>query len=589
MNRTTLTLFTTTICLSQTVTASDTLEPVVVTATRTEQKVSETLSAVTIITREEINRSAAQTLPELIAGTTGVDVITSGGYGKSSKVYIRGSEGKHVLLLVDGVRFHDTANANNEANFQYLPLDIIERVEIVRGPKASLYGSDAIGGVIQVFTRQDGNRRSFSAGMGTENTQRLSASLSGDREGVTYSLRASRFQTDGISTRGDNEERDGYENTSAAAHLEYDLSTASQFGGTVHLTNGTTEYDNCSGSDDCLIDFTQWAVNGYWKQRINDQWESKLQLGKSDHERLYKRDAIGDYHGENRTVSWLNDYRVNDLHTVIGGVDYSRDLVSQSYTSDVRWSRESIALFANLITSLENGDQYSLGLRNEDNQQFGNHITGDIAYEWLVGDETTVRAAYGEAFKAPTLYNLYNQPTWDQTLQPERSRTIELSVSRDQWTITLFKTRYRDLINYKSWTDGYENIGKAKVEGLEAETQTTIGAWLLSPTLTVLNPVDQTSKNQLQGRSKRTLKLHGERRVGRGDLIVDWIGQSRRYSFGNVPTAGYGKVDMGYHYPLSREITLRATVGNLLDQEYQLNNGFNTEGRNAFITLNYRM
>lgn len=569
--------------------ATNELDPVVVTATRTAQTVNETLSAVTVITRSQIEQSSANSLPELISGSVGIDIKTSGGYGKSSSIFIRGTESKHVLLLVDGVRFHDAVQSNASANFQYLPLDIIERIEIVRGPKASLYGSDAIGGVIQVFTKPDHDTRYASIGFGSNNSQQLKAGISGSEDQLRYSLRASHFQTDGISTKDGNSEKDGYNNTSLSAQAEYELSHLTTVGFTTHRTEGETEYDYSDSATNYRTDFTQWAADGYLKQTINDNWRTEFHLGKSNHERLSKLDATGDYHAQTQTVSWLNEIKLSDPHTLIGGIDYVRDNASQSYTSSVDWSRESIALFGNLSAMLESGNQYSAGLRHEDNQQFGTHLTGDIAYEWLLSDDSTIRTSYGEAFKAPSLYNLYNQSGWNQNLNPEKSKTIEVSLTTGDITLSLFNTEITNLISYQNWTDGYENIGKAEIDGLELEMRANFSGWNLTPSLTLLNPMDRTNNKQLQSRAKQTLKIHGERKIKANKFSFDWITQSHRYSYGDVYTAGYGKLDLQLSRPLNKKITLNAKAGNILDQHYQLNNGYNTEGRNAFFSLNYRM
>ncbi len=562
--------------------------PIVVTATRMAQTVDQTLASVTIITRDEIERSSAHSLPELIAGSVGIDIKTSGGYGKSSSVFIRGTESRHVLLLIDGIRFHDTVEAYASANFQYLPLDIIERIEIVRGPKASLYGSDAMGGVIQVFTTPDKSSQYASVGVGTENSKRLNTGLSGSHSGINYSLRASQFQTDGISAKADNTEKDGYRNSSFSAKIDISFNEDSKLGASIYHAEGETEYDDCGGSNNCQTDFTQWAADTYWKQEINDYWWTEIHISKSDHKRLSKKDASGDYMAETKMLSWLNNVEWSDQHTIIGGIDFVRDEVFQSYLSDVDWYRESSALFGNMLGSLERGGQYSLGLRYEDNQQFGSHIVGDAAYEWLLFDDSTLRVSYGEAFKAPSLHNLYGQPGWYRTLKPEESKTIELSLTIDRLTVSVFNTKIDNLILYKNWTDGYENIGEVEIDGLELEVYAKLASWDIHPSITLINPMDRSNNRQLQSRSQRTFKINGQRTFGKIKLSLDWIAQSHRYSYGFVRTAGYGKVDVGLVYKLGKDLALNVKAGNLFDKQYQLNNGYNTEGRNTFISLNYR-
>lgn len=579
--------------------ATSELEPVIVTAARTAQTVNETLSAVTVITREEIEESSAHSLPELMAGATGIDIKTSGGYGKASSVFIRGTESKHVLLLIDGVRFHDAIDVNGRANIQFLPLDIIERIEIVRGPKASLYGSDAVGGVIQVFTKPDHDYHYANIGFGTEETQSLSAGFSGSKAGTQYSLRASRFSTEGISAKSNNEESDGYNNNSIAIQIEHALPSNRSIGISLLQSRGETEFDNCYAPyyDDCINDFEQLAINSNWSQQIHEQWDIDIDIGKSDHLRI--SNANGKYHATSSTISILNKVDWNSGQQLLSGIDYIYDEALETRGTSINWNRESIALFGNFTQYLDSERQLSIGLRQEKNQNFGNHLTGDIAYEQPVNKSILLRLSYGEAFRAPSLYELLDPTSGTSTLQPEQSRSIEINLSgefsdRTQWSASLFNTKLDDMIIYDSGSFKYQQLSKAEIDGLEIELKTTVKDWKLSPSITLLNPVDRIHHTQLISRAKQTLKLQAQRNIGKGKISLNWLTQSYRNSYkwndpNGIYTAGYGKLDASINYPWMKNVTLHAKIGNLFDKQYQINNGYNTEGRNAFLSLNYRM
>ena len=584
--------------------SNDALEPIIITANRTVESINETLSMVTIIERKEIEASAAQSLPELVSQSTGLDFITKGGYGQNSSLYLRGTGSGHLLLLVNGVRFHDVTSTNSAASFEHIPVELIERVEIVRGPKASLYGSDAIGGVIQVFTKPEQQSQFASISIGTENTQKISAGFANSREKFSYSLKASQLRTDGTSSKDNNLEADGYENRSISAQLDYILPTDTIIGINSHHSTGYNEYDYCgNSSNNCQSDFTQWSTDTYWKGAINSQWDSEFHLGKSSQQRQSKNDATGDYHGEVFSSSWVNHIKLSQQQRLVSGIDYSQDSTLKSYTSSPNWKRSSTALFGNLSGDLDNSNQYNVGLRIEDNQQFGSHLTGDIAYEKALDNDSTLRLSYGEAFKAPSLYQLYDSSYGDATLQPEESSTIEIHYSRELSTGTtlnaaLFNTVISNMIDWhdpdpsNDWwiaDASYMNINKAEIDGLELEIDTEIDFWKLHTSLALLNPMDRKESKQLLGRAKRTLKLHGTRTLGRYNLSLDWVNQGHRFSYGDSRISGYSKLDLKLGHKLNQQTKLHFKVGNLFDKQYQLEKGFTTAGRTLLLSINYRV
>ncbi len=318
-------------------------EPVVVTATRTARTADETLASVTVITREDIERTQAKSVVELLAGEAGLDAAVNGGYGKSTSLYLRGTNSDHVLVLIDGLKINSATNGIPA--WQYLPLDQIERIEIVRGPRSSLYGADAIGGVVQIFTRAPTERfhAGAEAGYGTYGTSRVGADVSGANGATRFSLTGSHFNTDGIDARaasaGNEGDRDGYRNTSFNARLGHRFANGADVELHAMQAVGHVEYDgnpNQTASDigaaGVRLNFAPSPV-----------WNVKLQTGASrDYTDNFKNGSFSTtFNTLRHTASWQNDVTVGKAQLLTLGLDYQDDRIGSTtnYTEKERANR----------------------------------------------------------------------------------------------------------------------------------------------------------------------------------------------------------------------------------------------------------
>lgn len=582
-------------------TTNETLAPVIVTANRTAQTIDQSLSSVTLITREEIERLQPASITDLLRSRAGIDVASSGSFGKQTSIYSRGSSSKHTLLLIDGVRM-GSASAGG-ASWQHLPPSEIDRIEIVRGPRTSLYGSDAVGGVIQVFTRRgvtgEPKVNAFVGG-GSFKTNKVGASVAGGTDKFFYSLGVSRFETEGIDITKDGD-KDGYENLSVSSNLEYRLSKATSFQLSFLTSQGETEYDNLFDTifNSYQDDFMHSAVRATWQQSLASNWESEVSLAQSyDEMDNHRNSKLTDYYNTRvDQLAWINTLQLG-IHELQLGVDALQDNLSSSTNYDED-SRKNLGAFAQVHVPYGSltGDA---SIRYDDNEQFGSKTTGQLALGYRLVPNLNLRSSVGTAFVTPTFNDLYYpaDPVWggggNPDLKPENSTSYELGIhyspNRFFFDAAVFYTDTEDLLVYDFATSKVQNTNKAEVTGLEIESGLRLENWTLNLAATFLKPEDKETKKDLPRRAKSTLRADLDRNWQDVSVGVSMIGRGTSYddAANTKKLDSHILVDLRASWEFYPSVTLRTSVQNLLDEEYSLAKGYYEAGRAAYLTLEYK-
>lgn len=573
-----------------------TSEPVIVTATRTAQTADASLASVTVITRTDIERTQAKSVAELLAGETGLDAAVNGGYGKTTSLYLRGTNSDHTLVLIDGVKINSATNGI--ASWQYLPVEQIERIEVVRGPRSSLYGSDAIGGVVQIFTRQPTKKfqGNAGAGFGTYGTRNLSAGVSGAEGSTRYSLSAGHTSTDGIDSRtsssGNEGDRDGYRNESLAARMAHRFAGGAEIEVHALYAQGLTEFDGNPNQ----TAFIQDATGVKLSLAPTDIWSVKLQAGNSrDYTDGFKNGIRGDTFNTLRSLaSWQNDITTGRDQLLTLGLDYQDDRIGSTQRYAVN-ERNNRGAFAQHQGKFGNHDVL-VALRRDDNEQFGNHHTGNLAWGYALSPSLQGRLSYGTAFKAPTFNQLYYPNYGSSDLKPEKSRSYEAGLRGKQawgnWDVRAFQTNVENLIATVQVGSNYvaQNVDKALIKGLEAEASTTLAGWNTRASLTLLDPRDTGRDKLLTRRAKRSLKLDADRPYGKWRVGGSLLVQGHRYDdVDNVNrVGGYGLFSLRAQYDMSKQWVFRANLDNAFDKDYETARTYKSPGRTLFFSLGYR-
>lgn len=580
--------------------ATEPLEPIVIAASRTPITADEALASVTVIDRAEIDSSPATDLPDLLTGRAGVDISRNGGRGQNTSVHLRGTNRDHVLVLVDGVRV-GSATAGGAA-LQSLPLEQIERIEVVRGPRSTLYGADAIGGVIQVFTRADATH--LEVGAGSQRTASISGGYGFRGERYRAGVTVSGFRTDGFDVTDEDNfaadpDRDGYRQRSVGFRGEYDVSDAFSVDGGLLRSEDTVEFDGTPDETDGVQQVAR--VGADW--RLAPHWRVRLSGARSVDDQD-SRDASGGRYATKRSEAGLqSDVDLGRNDTLTLGLDYRRDRIEVDDAdfagTPIRYDetrRDNQAAFAQYQWYGERWD-VQLGLRHDDNEAYGEVTTGNAALGYRVDAHTRVFASHGSAFKAPTFNDLYYPDVGffrgNPDLRPERSRTSEIGVSGGdawRWGVNAYYTVVDDLIVFDGETSRSENVDRARIRGLETTLGTTVANTDVDVGLTWLDAEDADTGNELPRRASRSLRLALARDFGpvRGGLVARHL-NSRFDDRANTTELGsHTLLDLSAAWRLNRDWTLRAELTNALDESYQTAATYDAPGRAVFASIAWR-
>lgn len=588
-------------CLSASIAlAQNETEEIVVVANRIEQLSNAVMAATTVINRESIRRSSAQNLAELLAGVPGMQFSPSGGQGAQTSLFLRGTESDHTLIMVNGVQM--TTGTGLAGRLEFIPVDQIERIEIVRGPRSSVYGSEAIGGVLHIITQPEAEY-DFSGRLkvmaGTESSSDTNLSLQDKIGNTSLSLNASHRETAGIDFReSGNPDDDGYENDSLAFSLTH------QFSDRLSLSSSYSSFNAASDYDDGTVntDSQQFATS--LTAELSARWASSL-MAEQFAEDNEDAGSFGttNSRSENLKLSWQNVYTVNPNNLLSFGIDQQQQELRYSTFGALQTntSRDNDGVYAVFIHQNETID-FTLSLRNDNNEEFGNHSTGSIAVGHDFTDSMRAWISYGTAFKAPNLIDLYvDFPSFfffaNPNLEPETSASVEISLQAElwgaRWGFNLFRNDIDDLISTDATFTSLANVQKARINGIETTVSSSLAGWQLDAALTMMEHENRSTGIDLLRRPEQTLSLNFGREFGALDVGINLLAQSDHrdidpISFGNSSVGGYGTVNLIAGYQISDGLELRLRIGNVTDKDYQVVDGFNTLGRTAQLSLSYQ-
>ncbi|MBV8031689.1 MAG: TonB-dependent receptor, partial [Betaproteobacteria bacterium] len=414
-------------------------DAIVVTASRMEQKLRDAIPHTTVITQQDIRDSQVPDLASLLRREAGIEVSQSGGIGTVTSLFMRGGRGAQTLVLIDGVRMEDAAFGTTA--IQHIMLDEIDRIEIVRGNVSSLYGSGAMGGVVQIFTKHGEGPPAPSGEIlfGSRGTSREQAGYGGQTGDARFNITASRFNTQGFSNidpvraPNANPDNNGYRNESVSASASYALSGGNQVGGNLYRTRGNLSYDSAFGAPTDVNRSGQAlaATQLFWEAKPFEAWKSRLSASEGTD---FRTDTLnGRFNNSsntrNRQIAWNNDWRLAPEHAVSLGVEDLRQTLANSGLTATQQARNvGIARVGYLGRLGEHSLQANA--RTEHYSDFGTANTYFLGYGFDLTQAWRLTASTSTAFRAPTFVDLFSPFGGNPTLRPERSRTQEAGV---QW------------------------------------------------------------------------------------------------------------------------------------------------------------
>lgn len=575
--------------------AQTTLKETVVTATRTPTRADELVSDVAVIDRKAIEASTARTLAELLARNGGLQMSANGGRGKQSSVFIRGTENRHTILLVDGVRV-GSATAGIPS-WDSIPVEMIERIEILKGPASALYGSDGVGGVVQIFTRKGvaGFHPYASVTIGSDEHRTAQAGFTGGQGGLRYALGAQRTREEGFSATNArvpfgnfNADIDPFRQDSINASISQELGRGWSLDASVLHSDGVSWYDDGPGRDARAAIRTLAAHAGI-KGRPTAQWQTSLRVAQgNDTSNTIVANFPGAFKTEQREWTWQNDIDT-PVGVVLAGLERRRQEVSAT-TAYAVTERTIDAAFLGLNGNA-GAHAWQANVRRDRNSQFGGATTGFGGYGYRITPAWRVSASHGTSFVAPSFNQLYFPGFGNPALQPERGRNTDValtwSAAGQEAKLVRFDNKIR---GFMTNTTLPQNIPRARIDGWTLGYTGSFGQLGLRGSVDLLDPRNELNGRQLPRRAKRQASVGADWTQGAWRYGASLLAVGERFDdAANVNRlGGYATVDVYADWQLATDWSLQAKVNNLADRRYETAMGYNQSGRSFYLTLRWQ-
>lgn len=576
---------------------SRSLDPVVVTATRALTAQS-TLRDATVITREDIEAAGSLSLGELLERQAGVELRATGGPGQPQGLFIRGAGTSQTLVLIDGMRV-GSATVGNTA-IEHIPLELIERIEVVKGPMSSLWGSEAMGGVVQIFTRgRDVPHLFGSAGFGTDSETRLATGITTIEKATALVLTAGYRDVDAPSATSDrapfchDPDRDPYDNVFGNLRLAHRLWQGENIVLEAFGSRGRTYFDGCGSNDR-----NEQVIGGgrvTSSAQFSQDWKSRLVVGTSV-DQLEITGAFPDrFQTRQDQAGWINELAIPGGN-LVAGYEFLKQRVESDFTTFVQNERKTQSIF---VGGNENwkGQRIEASWRRDDDDAFGRRDTGSMGYGYDLGGGYRIAATFAHGFRAPTFYDLFG-PTSDfyvpnPNLEPETNRSSEYSLRSTQaryaWRVTYYDNRIENLIAYVFPT--VVNVDTARIKGIEASAEATWWNIRWRASLTGQRPENEATGARLQGRAEQFGTLSATRSWGAwtGSATVHASGD--RYDSPDESPAsrlgGYATLDARISYRYAPHWTVEVSAVNLLDKKYETSIGYEGARRGVMLSVRF--
>jgi vitamin B12 transporter len=577
------------------------LTETVVTANRVPQPLMDVVADVSILDREAIARSGATSVADVISRLPGVEMGRNGGPAAVTGVFVRGAEPRFTAVFIDGVRVDSQSTGG--ASWQALPLAQIERIELVRGPAAAVYGSDAVAGVLQLFTRkgEGGFTPSVSVGVGSHGLAALQAGISGASGGLDYALSLATERSSGFDSQpGANPDRDGYRNRSLSTRLGWQLQPGQRLEFNALSSHVRAQYDGyMPGVDDYSeTDLTTLGLN--WTAKWSDSYQTRVGVNRG-------RDRYENFPDHYLTVTNVTSYLFHNewrtgAHVLTAALERRVDELDNASTTPQLSDRSQNALALGYGWT-GGAHALQLNLRRDDDSEFGGKGTGSAAYAYTFAPGWRATASAGTSFRAPTLFQRFSYYGVSD-LKPESGRNLEAGLRYSQqgtsYGVVVYRNTVSDLIDFLSgpgpcangvgeWAGCYANTARARYSGVTLSAAQRVGDFNLSASLDFQNPRNLETDKQLVRRAKRHANLSADTRTGDWQWGVQWKVSGERWgdAANTRRLPGYGLLGLFASRPLGSDWSLLLRMDNVGDRDYQTASGYAMPGRTVYAGLTW--
>ncbi|AOT09656.1 TonB-dependent receptor domain-containing protein [Pseudoalteromonas luteoviolacea] len=597
--------------------ATQEIERITVTANKIEQSQKDVLASVSVIERTDIERSGARDLVTLLSQQAGIQINSNGGFGHNAGLTLRGGSSKHTLVLIDGNRVGSATLGYK--SIAKVPLQSIERVEILKGSRAAIYGSDAMAGVINIITRR-AEHTTADMTLGSNSYRNAQVATSFKSDALTVLANLGYEETDNFDVlQGTQPDTDGHDNTSLGLRAEYQITSESKVFAAFQGSEGDTNYDSRFGSSNATV----------FQSKFDNQFLSigfETQQGNVSHAftATKSQDESVDVNefGASKTVTKRNILNydghidVQENWVVLGGINATEDDVSESTSTYVQSKRDTLGVFVGTVYEYDQA-LVEATVRYDDDDQFGSEVTHSLAVGYKVHRDATFRLAHNTGYKAPTFNDLYFPSSGNPALSPEESDNFELglkaSVADTVIDFAIYQTDYTNKIVWRQDTNGNwgpDNVENAQHSGLELSISNTLMFGIESNfNYAFVNAKDNTNGKPLPQVAKSTANWQLAKQWDDFEVITELQFRGERDSTASLPTGeayrldSYTLVNLAANYDFSDAVKLSARIENLFDKEYGAVasslvkneqsevtgvNYYNTPERRFFVNLQYR-
>jgi vitamin B12 transporter len=577
---------------------------VVVTASRLEEAIGETTSEVTVIKGEEIKQMNVAFIPDVLRKVPDLNVVQSGGDGKLTSVFLRGGDPKNTLVMIDGVKVNSPSTGGYD--FSGISVEDIERIEIVKGAQSTIYGSEAMAGVINIITKKGEGRPKLDASFegGSFGTYHPAVTVSGSERALSYRLTAQYLHTDGISAAKDGTERDGYDNASVSWKLGHRPSQNLElelFGNYYSDRSEIDDFDFFTGKAVDAFQFVQhdhrFLLSVRGKLYLFDKWEQVLSLS-AFRDSLKLRDPVNTFNeadivNKRQVIDWQHNLYLLDALTLTGGLEYREEKVENaSPFGGFEDTVSNKALYLNSkVKLLRDSLILNAGLRFDDHETAGSKTTYKVGAAYAIKEAgLAFRTSYGIGFRAPSLNDLFFPGFGNANLKPEESKSFDAGVSKTLFrdrlalSLTYFRQDYKDLIQSDPLTFTPVNIARATVRGIETSAALRITDSLdLRAGYTNMDARDKDTNLRLIRRPVDKLSVGAGYTARDFSVLADYIYVGNSFDSisdarNGIKLASYSIVNLSGNYRATKLLTLFARVENLFDEDYEVVKGFGTKG-----------
>ncbi|MCG2721223.1 MAG: TonB-dependent receptor [Thermodesulfovibrionales bacterium] len=577
------------------------LEEIVVSAARLQESIEETTSDVIVIRDDEIKKMNVQFIPDVLRKVPELNLVQNGGPGTAAAVLLRGGSSAHTLIMIDGIKVNNTATGSFD--FSGIKVDDIERIEIVKGPQSTIYGSEAMAGVINIITKkgQDKPGIDLSFDAGSYGTYNPALTVSGAIKAVDYRLSTSYFSTDGISAAKNGEERDGYRNASISGKFGIRPSEKLEVEITGKYSYDRTELDGfdffaSEAVDD--LNFVQRGnhtmLSGKAKLCLSSTWEHIITLSHVG-EVLTFRDPDTDFNNADivtaiDSIDWQHNFYISDNYILTTGAEYRKESGENKGNFDKSLDNKALYL-NNKLKLLQETLVVNAGLRYDDHETFGNKTTYRFGALYNIKHISLIlKGSYGTGFRAPALNELFFPFYGSKNLKSEETTSWEIGLEkgivkdRVSVSLTYFSQNFENLIDTDPLTFTAANIAKAEVKGFEAGAILKMSANLnIKAGYTYLDTKDKTTGQRLSLRPKDKLSVSAEFSAKDISVVADYIFVGQRYdSSVKRDLSSYSLLNLSSNFVINKWLTIFARINNLFDADYEEAGGYGTPGFSAY-------